>query len=616
MKAASLAILALAAMALTGAAPQAQPDFITKTWNGRKYALWLPPGYDPNRATPYPTIIFLHGIGERGTDGVIQTQVGIGPQLKNTTHWNDYIVILPQCDPSTLWITPSNETMILGMLDQTKAEENVDNDRVYLTGLSMGGIGTWTIIGRHPAMFAAAAPICGSGSGGHASELTNLPIWAFHGTADATVAIGPDQAEYDAIRAAGGTKNWFTAYVGIGHNSWDLAYGTTERNTTETSPSYQGIKLWDWFLQYPMTTGGGTPGTPAGSSGLSGYWKLDETTGPSADSSGNGIGGTWANGPTPFAPGAPAIDFTNPGCLSFNGVNQYVNLGNPSSFPSGTSARTICGWAKSNTTAAGYRWVLTYGTPATDQAMILGMNGTTLYGGGYSDDLTVAGFWDMNWHHVALTYDGTTARLYADGTERVSAAKTWNLVQGAAYIGRQVNGAGEYWNGLIDDVRVYSRALTAAEIAALAAGSGGPATPTNLQATAGNAKVSLTWSAATGASSYRVKRATIPGGPYTTIAGTASTSYTNTGLTNGTVYYYVVSAVSFDEGSDSTPASATPTSGGGSGTPPSTPAAGSGERSKDKQYCGMGSADRIGLPFLALAASLAMAGVALRRKSA
>src|SRR6185295_1188673 len=346
-----------------------------------------------------------------------------------------------------------------------------------------------------------------------------------------------------------------------------------------------------------------------GPGGLVGHWTLDETTGPSNDSSPNGIDGTWMNNPTPFAPGAPGIKFSNPGCLSFGGVNQYVNLGTPD-LPAGSSARSICGWARSNTTAAGYRWIVAYGSPGTGQAMVLGMNGTTLYGGGYADDLTVAGFWDGNWHHLALTYDGATARLYADGTERSNGAKTWNLVAGAAYIGRQINGAGEYWNGLIDDVRVYNRALTAAEIAALSAGSAGPATPANLHATAGNAQVGLTWTAAAGATSYVIKRSSVSGSSYAPVGTTTSTSYTNTGLQNGTTYYYVVSAVSFDEGSNSSQASATPTSGGGTPTPPpsggpATGASTTGGEGPDSRYCGLAAAEAAGVPFAAIAAALA-----------
>jgi hypothetical protein len=101
--------------------------------------------------------------------------------------------------------------------------------------------------------------------------------------------------------------------------------------------------------------------------------------------------------------------------------------------------------------------------------MFLGSNGTALYGGGYGNDVSVAGFWEAGvWHHIALTYDGTIARLYADGVEVASAAKTWNLVRSRARIGQQVNDLSEFWDGAIDDVRIYRQTLSPGEVAGLA----------------------------------------------------------------------------------------------------------------------------------------------------
>jgi hypothetical protein len=101
--------------------------------------------------------------------------------------------------------------------------------------------------------------------------------------------------------------------------------------------------------------------------------------------------------------------------------------------------------------------------------MFIGLNGTALYGGGYGDDVFISGFWEIGvWHHIALTYDGATARLYADGLEVASGAKTWNLVRSQARIGQQVNDLNEFWDGSVDDVRIYSHALSAAEVASLA----------------------------------------------------------------------------------------------------------------------------------------------------
>ncbi len=97
------------------------------------------------------------------------------------------------------------------------------------------------------------------------------------------------------------------------------------------------------------------------------------------------------------------------------------------------------------------------------------MNATDLYGGGYADDIMLAGFWRVEeWHHIGLTYDGDVAKLYADGIEVASAAKNWNLTRSRAHIGRQVNDAAEFWVGAVDEVRVYDRVLSVEEIAWLA----------------------------------------------------------------------------------------------------------------------------------------------------
>jgi len=208
-------------------------------------------------------------------------------------------------------------------------------------------------------------------------------------------------------------------------------------------------------------------------SGLVAHWKLDDTATPSVDTSGNASNGTWEHTPV-FSATYPVqttsgVRFPDPGCLTFNGTNQYVKVGNPATLPSGTGARTICGWAKSNSTATGARVIAGFGTATTGEGMYIGMNGTSLLGGGYNSDLTVANFWDTNWHFIVLTYDGTTANLYADGQLRSSSAESWNLVHSACDIGAQIN-TSSYWNGNVDDVRIYNRALSATEVAHLAAG--------------------------------------------------------------------------------------------------------------------------------------------------
>ncbi len=192
---------------------------------------------------------------------------------------------------------------------------------------------------------------------------------------------------------------------------------------------------------------------------LVGWYKLeDEKSGEAVDYSGWDYYGTLWGGPQ-------WVEGYYGDALDLDGVDDYVDFGNPAAWPSGTAARSLCGWGKTDSVATGWRWIAAWGSPATSQAMFIGINGTALYGGGYGDDVYLDGFWDIGvWHHICLTYDGAMARLYADGIEVASAAKTWDLVPSRAHIGRQVNSAVEFWDGMVDDVRVYNVALTPEEI--------------------------------------------------------------------------------------------------------------------------------------------------------
>jgi len=189
------------------------------------------------------------------------------------------------------------------------------------------------------------------------------------------------------------------------------------------------------------------------------WWKLDEGQGSIAlDWSGHKNDGTLMNGPG-------WVTGYDENALEFDGNDDYVNFGNTSSWPAGNSDRSMCAWSKTDTIAGGWRWIAAYGSAGTGQAMFIGMNTDALYGGGYADDVFTNGFWEVDvWHHICLTYDGTTARLYADGIEVAAEAKNWDLVLSRAHIGRQVNDIAEFWDGLIDDVRIYDKVLTPDEI--------------------------------------------------------------------------------------------------------------------------------------------------------
>jgi hypothetical protein len=214
---------------------------------------------------------------------------------------------------------------------------------------------------------------------------------------------------------------------------------------------------------------------PLSTTGQVAYWKLDETSGPSSfDSSGNNITGTWVNGPTFTTDKPSAITFTDAGSLLFNGSNQYVTMGTPPQLPSGNAPRTLCAWAK-NAGGGNYHMFASYGSASTDAGMWLGANGTSLSAGSWGDDMPdIPNFWDGNWHFICMTFDGTTANLYADGVLKETASKPlWNLVPNVCYVGCYLNG-GAFWNGSVDDVRIYNRALSATEVSQLAAGNLNP----------------------------------------------------------------------------------------------------------------------------------------------
>lgn len=198
--------------------------------------------------------------------------------------------------------------------------------------------------------------------------------------------------------------------------------------------------------------------------GLVGYWKLDQNvSGAVPDDSGNAVSGILGGGTADYSPvwveGGKAG-----GAYVFDGLNDYIGLSSSATFPNETSPRTMCGWGKADSAAAGWAWIASYGYAGISNAMFIGRNGAALYGGGYGDDLTVPGFWQVGvWNHICLAYDGSTARLYANGVQVNNASKSWNLTSNVAYIGKQVSGF-EPWNGEIDEVRIYSRALSAAEI--------------------------------------------------------------------------------------------------------------------------------------------------------
>ena len=192
-----------------------------------RYVIYTPPGFD--RRQTYPLVLFLHGSGELGTDNQKQMKVGLGPALREEPARCPAIVLFPQAEskarvPIEVWAPNQPDgARALAILKRAEVEYKLDLDRIYLTGISMGGIGSWRQAAADPKRWAAVVPICGGGNSAHADRLINLPIWCFHGGADFVVPTAFSRQMIQAIEKAGG-KPKYTEYAGVGHDSWNQAY--------------------------------------------------------------------------------------------------------------------------------------------------------------------------------------------------------------------------------------------------------------------------------------------------------------------------------------------------------------------------------------------------------
>jgi len=196
-------------------------------------------------------LVFLHGMGERGSDNEVQLKHGVSDMLKFLQKGNRHaVVIAPQCPDGERWggfegnhrqdirlaltdkpVKPM--ASLLALIDKKIASGEVDPKRIYLTGLSMGGFGTFAAVARRPELFAAAAPVCGGGDPKTASKMKDVPFWVFHGDQDKAVPVECSQVMVGALIGSGGEVK-YTEYSGVGHDSW--------------TPAYRTEKLIDWFF--------------------------------------------------------------------------------------------------------------------------------------------------------------------------------------------------------------------------------------------------------------------------------------------------------------------------------------------------------------------------------
>ena len=241
---------------------------VTVTARGpHRFFVYAPPRRD-RLAEKLPVILYLHGGGERGKDGLAATQVGIGPVVQGTLGYFPFVVVFPQCDPSGFWALPDMAERAMEALEIALREYNGDPERVYVTGNSMGGFGTYYLAARYPGRFAALAPICGGIKpppwvrvpkearlidldrdpySQMAAKLGQTPTWIFHGKRDPLVPVAMSRKMAAALRQAGGIVR-YTEWPSTGHSAEE--------------PTYAQPELFEWFLKQRL----GQPSPDAGDS--------------------------------------------------------------------------------------------------------------------------------------------------------------------------------------------------------------------------------------------------------------------------------------------------------------------------------------------------------------
>lgn len=206
---------------------------VTRTYSGR-FLLYLPKGYGNEKEKKWPLLLFLHGSGERGNE-LEKVKTHGPPKLIAQGKELPFVVVSPQCPENTRWAVEE----LNALLDEVMANVSIDEERVYLTGLSMGGQGTWQFAMAYPERFAAIAPVCGWGVRDVMCVLKDMPIWIFHGAKDDVVPLAESERLFDALKKCGNTAV-FTVYPDANHDSW-----------TET---YNNPALYEWFLRHTRAT--------------------------------------------------------------------------------------------------------------------------------------------------------------------------------------------------------------------------------------------------------------------------------------------------------------------------------------------------------------------------
>lgn len=202
-----------------------------------EYQVYLPDDYRNNDLKPYPVIFFLHGASLRGNDLEKINKYGLPKLIKEGCDF-DFIIISPQCPPEMTW---TSEDWFLKIFVDVKQKYRVDTNRVYLTGMSLGGEGTWYIAEKFPDLFAAIAPVCGRTSHIRSilkdvDKIAHLPVWIFHGVKDKVYPVNESDVIYEKLKRSNAHAR-YTRYPDLGH-------GATHDST------YRNEELYRWFLEH------------------------------------------------------------------------------------------------------------------------------------------------------------------------------------------------------------------------------------------------------------------------------------------------------------------------------------------------------------------------------
>ena len=226
-----------------------------------KYQVFVPANWTPQQK--WPVILFLHGAGERGDDGLQQTDIGIGSEIRSDRGRIPALVVMPQCQKNLWWITPPMDDLAIAALEAATREFHGDTQRTYLTGLSMGGYGSWHLAEKYPGRVAALIVICGGlvppaatlkahpeiaklaprdepkSYSEAAARVGKTPVWIFHGADDDIVPVTESRRMSAAMKEIGAEVH-YTEYPGIKHVSWDKAY--------------DDAKLFPWLFSKSLAT--------------------------------------------------------------------------------------------------------------------------------------------------------------------------------------------------------------------------------------------------------------------------------------------------------------------------------------------------------------------------